>query len=32
VGMNFRNALRELVEENRTKKGVKEFDLYELSV
>lgn len=31
VGIEFRNTLREIVEENRTKKGVKEFDLYELS-
>lgn len=31
VGIQFRDTLREMVEENRTKKGVKEFDLYELS-
>ena len=31
VGVQFRDTLREMVEENRTKKGVKEFDLYELS-
>lgn len=30
VGVQFRNALRELVEENRHVKGVKEFDLYDL--
>lgn len=31
VGVQFRDTLREIVEENRAKKGVKEFDLYELS-
>jgi uncharacterized membrane protein YdbT with pleckstrin-like domain len=30
VGVQFRNVLRELVEENRHIKGVKEFDLYDL--
>ncbi len=30
VGVEFRNILRELVEENRHIKGVKEFDLYDL--
>jgi uncharacterized membrane protein YdbT with pleckstrin-like domain len=29
-GMEFRNLLREVVEETRQMKGVKEFDLYEL--
>lgn len=30
VGIEFRNVLREMVEENRHIKGVKEFDLYDL--
>ena len=30
VGTGFRDTLREMVEENRQMKGVKEFDLYEL--
>lgn len=30
VGTGFRDTLREMVEENRHMKGVKEFDLYEL--
>lgn len=31
VGIGFRDTLREMVEENRRIKGVKEFDLYDLS-
>jgi uncharacterized membrane protein YdbT with pleckstrin-like domain len=30
VGIEFRNVLREMVEENRHLKGVKEFDIYDL--
>jgi len=30
VGMEFRDNLRKLVEENRSRKGTKEFDLYNL--
>lgn len=30
VGMEFRDTLRKMVEENRYVKGVKEFDLYDL--